>query len=381
MPINKELADYVAAQEGLDPNMLSMVMKAMSPETAYSAKVDEMGKTTINYISPEVKAAEEEEKAQAQPVKEGQPKGSKNIGYGPAMAAMTAPSGEPVSEAELRGLTPEQIIAVMSGEARSEQLRQGTIGQLMELPYRQALTEKALRPEMTPEQTMTMARIQKSLNPLQQFALMKGLTQWQTHGKLFGKTLDELKEMYVDQPWLFEGAPKDIVDQITKEEEKLEERMYQDDKGEYWWGLFEPGATTPSRPKLRKATKRDIEHKEIEVSPLAREKFERMKEMDAATARKWIADNPKLPENKEYVHQANRDSKDSTLYVWEKPGIIFGGKAVRVELPEGFLAGHFEPSMTEALQEGETIGPFAHPKTGERTMLKIVEGEVVIVEE
>jgi len=370
--MNEELAQYLATQEGLDPGVLAMTLKALSPKTPWAGTIGEGGETKFTYMPPETKAAKEKEKGQAQP---GQPAKAGGIGFDPATAALMAPPGEPISAASLRGLTPEQIMGVMGTEAEAERLRQGTIGQLMELPYRQALTERAMRPDVSLE----VARIQKELGPEGMLKFVNAALQFQALGRLSGKSMEELKDM---PPELLTraGVPASLISEIFREPEALEERMYQEPDGKYYWGLFKPGEVEPTKAKLRKATKRDLEWKEIEVSPLAREKFERLKEMDASGARELIARQPKFKGNKEFVHTANRDSKDTTLYIWEDPGMLgFGGGARKVKLPKGMMAGHFEPDMTDRLAAGETIGPFKHPTTGARIMLQLVDDEVKIV--
>ena len=70
-------------------------------------------------------------------------------GFGPALAALAGPQTGGVSAATLTGLTPEQITGLLGAEAQKQKLRQGTIGQLLRIPYFQALTAKALRPPVT----------------------------------------------------------------------------------------------------------------------------------------------------------------------------------------------------------------------------------------
>jgi len=70
-------------------------------------------------------------------------------GFGPVLAALGAAPPGGVSAATLTGLTPEQITGLLGAEAQKQKLRQGTIGQLLRMPYLQALTAKALRPDVT----------------------------------------------------------------------------------------------------------------------------------------------------------------------------------------------------------------------------------------
>ncbi len=382
---NEELKQYLAnitspvgtaepSESRLDNDIVRrMVEQALDPSDSMEVKITKEGEVKADMFKPEKPKGEGGEGG----TKTGQPQ---NIGFGPALSAMTAPTGEPVSAAELRGLTPEQITAVMSGETKAEQLRQGTIGQLLDLPYRQAVTEKAMRPER-PDLSLEVARISKMLTPPQQLTYRKALLEWSLRQNLSDKTIEDLKEL----------PPSTIADMNLPA--SVLSAMYREDpittasQGSYWRTPSEPGEP-PSEAKWVPAGENPPEGmtdrvptREVEIrSQLPEAKFERKKVVGASEARELIARNPRFPGNSELIHDANRDSDANTLYVWEKPGIISGGGAKKVKLPKGFTAGHFSSEMTESLQNGETIGPFKHPNTGERTMLKLVEGKVVVVE-
>ena len=161
------MADLLAyePETPISPIIRDAFFDALNPKSSTAIAVKEDGSVAIkaNQPPPEAKpekaegegtqpvgAAKPTTTPEAQPTQPVQPFAS----LGPAIAAlMSAPTGG-VSAATLTGLTPEQITGLLNVESAKQRMRQGTIGQLLGLPYRQALTAKALRPELTYEQQM-----------------------------------------------------------------------------------------------------------------------------------------------------------------------------------------------------------------------------------
>ena len=127
----------------LEPGIQDLILRALNPREPVEAKIGQDGQFTVDMFKKEKPKGEGGEK---KPGGETAKPTTPQAGFGPAIAALTGPSGGPGVK-ELAGLTPEQIVSVMGMEARKRELEQGTISQLLDLPYRQAQTKKLLRPE------------------------------------------------------------------------------------------------------------------------------------------------------------------------------------------------------------------------------------------
>jgi len=146
----------------ISPIIRDAFFDALNPKSSTEFQVKRDGSTIIkaNQPPPEVKpeaaagvakptaAPGVQPPAQAGPTPEQQAL-TPFAGFGPALAALAGPQAGGVSAATLTGLTPEQITGLLGAEAQKQKLRQGTIGQLLRMPYIQALTAKALRPPVT----------------------------------------------------------------------------------------------------------------------------------------------------------------------------------------------------------------------------------------
>ena len=140
-------------RERMTPEILHMLTLAANPETSAAGGFTEDGEFKFNAFKKPKEAKPEGEAAQ--PAAEAKPTTTQPTqpttpfaGFGPAMAALAGGGGGGLTAGTLRGLTPEQITGLLNVESAKQRLQQGTIGQLLELPYRQALTAKALRPEV-----------------------------------------------------------------------------------------------------------------------------------------------------------------------------------------------------------------------------------------
>lgn len=130
----------------LEPGIQDLILRALNPREPVEAKIGQDGQFTVDMFKKEKPKGEGGEKKPGEGAKPTTPQ----VGFEPAIAALTGPAGGPGVK-ELAGLTPEQVMAVMGMEARKRQLEQGTIGQLLDLPYRQAQVRKLLEPEKPPE--------------------------------------------------------------------------------------------------------------------------------------------------------------------------------------------------------------------------------------
>ena len=145
----------------ISPIIRDAFFDALNPKSSTAIAVKEDGSVAIKANQPPPEAKPEKAEGEgvqlagaakptttpgAQPTQPTQP----FTGFGPAIAAlMAAPTGG-VSAATLTGLTPEQITGLLNVESAKQRMRQGTIEQLLGLPYKQALTAKALRPGEQP---------------------------------------------------------------------------------------------------------------------------------------------------------------------------------------------------------------------------------------
>lgn len=142
---------------------IDALTKSLDPRSPWSTKVDPWGKLSID-MSPENAGLEKPkpeggqqpgQKPTQQTTTPTSPSSVSNqVGFGPALSALAGPVGGP-SAADLAGLTPEDIIAVMGQANQARALEQKTISQLMELPYIQARTEEARRPPAVKEPVTT----------------------------------------------------------------------------------------------------------------------------------------------------------------------------------------------------------------------------------
>jgi len=255
-------------------------------------------------------------------------------GFGPVLAALAGPQAGGVSAATLTGMTPEQITGLLGAESQKEKLRQGTIGQLLRMPYMQALTAKALRPDVT-----------------------KPAEQW-TYGK------DE------EGNWIRVNVATGKPELITRA--KAPEKPLTRSRGYNWTKTDEAGKTVdrvwlpvgevPKGP----GWERDPVTQIREVSDLPERKFEYLKLRKSSDARADIRSGDlSLLESKKLITQANEGSPDPSLFVYDTR---WGNEVLEVNLPEGFVADHFTATMTDALGRGKTIR-VKHPVTGKPVRL------------
>lgn len=331
----------------ISPIIRDAFFDALNPKSSTALAVKEDGSVAIkaNQPPPEAKPKAAAGVTKPAPTPGAQPPAAAGptpetqaltpfAGFGPVLAALSGPQAGGVSAATLTGLTPEQITGLLGAEAQKQKLRQGTIGQLLRMPYMQALTAKALRPGEEPVPLDVRTKAMEAL------------------------TTQRLREP---------AGPR---------AEKLEERMYQEPDGTYWWGLFEPDATTPSRPKLRKATKRDLEFKEIVTGDLAERKFAYSKAKEAGRVRDLILEAPGDNRNEGLIPTANEGSQEPTLFLWTKSWTGDNAKVVR--LPDGMVADNFPADLVTRLGEGNTVR-MRNPKTKKVMKFKVVGKDVVVV--
>ena len=336
--------DYSMGVGGLklDPGIQDLVLRALNPREPVEAKIGQDGQFTVDMFKKEKPKTEGGEKKPGEGAKPTTPQ----AGFGPAIAALTGPTGG-AGVKELAGLTPDQIVSVMGMEAKKRQLEQGTIGQLLDLPYRQALTQKALRPV---EQWTTLPP--DAQGRVYQVSTTTG--EKKLAEKAPGRTLEEAKEL--------KRTATDIP------------------RGDYWknkeddikWVNY--GEVPPTGYDTR------VPSSEKVVSGLPGEKFEKAKATKASNARYGLQHPDTVKSaKKSMIHEANDGWAGTTLYVWDPGKGIFNLKgADELRLPPGMVADEFTPEMTEAIGRGETIY-VTHPTLGD-VALKRDGDSVVIVE-
>jgi len=335
------MIDFLAGGGNKSPALDYMLTKAADYTTKDKTTIDEKG-IHFHGESPE-KVGEGGGGKAAQPTASTKPEaGTPGIGFGPALAALAAAPSGGASAATLTGLTPEQISSLLGRESEIARLRQGTIGQLLEFPYRRALTEKALRPE-TPEVPLNL-----------RIAATEALIAQRLREPTKPRTLEEAKELKVAP-----GPPPEIT-------------TYD------WW----MNPTTQDVQPVRKDkapppgyTKR-VPSREIEVSDLPERRLSYEKMKTSGRVREIILKEPGANENEGRIAEANEGSMEPTLFIWTKSWM--GDNAEVIDLPEGMVADNFPADLVTRLGRGETVS-MRNPKTKKVVRFKIVGNEVKIV--
>jgi len=306
----------------LEPGIQDLILRALNPREPVEAKIGQDGQFTVDMFKKEKPKGEGGEKKPGEGAKPTTPQ----VGFEPAIAALTGPAGGPGVK-ELAGLTPEQVMAVMGMEARKRQLEQGTIGQLLDLPYRQAQVKKLLTPELTYEQQLGLKKA-GTTSLAEKMALKKTPTDI-PRGKWF-KSKETGDTAWVETGKLPPGKDYEMVPEKT-------------------------------------------------IRTLSEEKFEKAKATKASDARYAILHPDTKKRAKEgLIHEANDGWRGTTLYVWDSGKGVFNLAGVEeLTLPPGIVADDFTPEMTEAIGRGETIY-VTHPTLGD-VALKREKDSVVIV--
>uniref|UniRef100_A0A6M3J108 Uncharacterized protein n=2 Tax=viral metagenome TaxID=1070528 RepID=A0A6M3J108_9ZZZZ len=137
------------------PEIARLLALAADPKSSAAAGFKEDGSFTFSALKPpkpEAEGAAKTTQPQAQPAMT--PSNVPKPTFAPAIQALLSSIGGGVRGQDLAGLLPEDIHNVVGREATKRQLAQGTVGQLLGLPYQQAATKKALAP---PEQFEELA--------------------------------------------------------------------------------------------------------------------------------------------------------------------------------------------------------------------------------
>ena len=324
----------------LEPGIQDLIVRALNPREPVEAKIGQDGQFTVDMFKKEKPKGEGGQQPGQKPTQQtttpNSPSSASNqVGFRPALSALAGPVGGP-SAADLAGLTPEQIMAVVGQGNQARQLEQKTISQLIELPHIQAQVSKLLRPE---EQWVT-------LPPDASGRSFQVSTTTGERKPAVGAT-----PLTMDQRLKIKETPSDIP------------------RGDYWknpttkdtkWVDFPSNPPSGYTQRVPKSTERVI-------SDLPERKQAKMVADKAANARYSIraaSTNEQRKANKALIPTANDGSQEPSIFVWDpKVGLFNVGGAIELSLPEGLVGDNFTPAMVSAIGEGRTI-KVKHPQLG-----------------
>lgn len=319
----------------IDRSLLeSMIMQGLAPDDQTQLTFKEDG--TVSYTRKPF-AEPKGEKKTAQPSEGGkQPTDpGENIpvdrGAIPqsALAQYLAPSAGPAASS-LRGLMPEQVMAVINAQRMAGEARGRTISQLMQQPLLQAQIAK-LKASLVPKPVEPPTELEKAKT-----------IQAREAARLAGRRAD------VIEPSLTLEEQKEL------REGRYRTQIYQRD-GENRVGFYDDKGNFVK--DVRKATPKEVLG--TVESGLARESFEYRKQTTAARTRLTIRKDPESKEARDLVPTANKGSQDTTLMLWTGYGEWWGNEVKTFELPtvEGhqLVADDIPGTTLERLGEGKAI--------------------------